>query len=48
VCNATGAPFDKISASVTEVPLSRWGDADVPDSVLQIGEKSRRRVEDKS
>lgn len=42
VHDATGAPLDKISVYITEVPPSRWGDAGVQGSAPQFREKSRR------
>jgi 4-oxalocrotonate tautomerase len=42
VHDATGAPLDKISVYITEVPPSRWGDAGVLGSAPQFREKSRR------
>lgn len=42
VHNATGAPLDKISVYVTEVPPSRWADAGVLGTDPEFRRKSRR------
>lgn len=42
VHEATGAPLDKISVYITEVPPSRWGDAGILGSAPQFRETSRR------
>lgn len=42
VHKATGAPLDKISVYVTEVPPSRWADAGVLGTDPEFVRKSRR------
>lgn len=42
VHKATGAPLDKISVYVTEVPPSRWADAGVLGTDPEFPRKSRR------
>lgn len=42
VHEVSGAPLDKISVYVTEVPPSRWADAGVLGSDPQFRELSRR------
>lgn len=39
---ATGAPLDKISVYIIEVPPSRWADAGVLGTDPEFGVKSRR------
>jgi 4-oxalocrotonate tautomerase len=42
VHEALGAPLDKISVYVTEVPPSRWGDAGILGSDASFPRTSRR------
>ncbi|PIJ53225.1 tautomerase [Erwinia sp. OLMDLW33] len=39
----TGAPLDKISVVITEIPPSRWADAGVPGHDKNFPAKSRRK-----
>ena len=40
--SVTGAPLDRITVFITEVPRERWGEGGVPGSHPQFAELSRR------
>lgn len=39
----TGAPLDKISVVITEIPPSHWSDAGIPGNHEEFQIKSRRK-----
>lgn len=44
VNRVTGAPFDKITVYINEIPQNRWGEGGVIGTHPEYGELSRRRT----